>query len=136
MLSFPQAGVKTKNNACKPFKQAPLLGRDWKKWNRFSTEKILNAPSIKKTQFPLAIARTIYCSQVPRPKLGSQCCGFNLKKRKSFGTVQIYITLSRIKTYNKLFCAGEYKSSSINNEWKCSFRWYFEMILWQYLFWM
>lgn len=65
MLSFPQAGVKTKNNACKPFKQAPLLGKDWKKWNRFSTKKILNAPSIKKTQFPLAIAWIIYCSQGP-----------------------------------------------------------------------
>ena len=54
-----------------------------------------------------------------RPKLGSECCGFNLKKRKSFGTVQIYITLSRIKTYDKLFCAGEYKSSSIKVKDHC-----------------
>ena len=38
---------------------------------------------------------------------------FDLRKQKSFGSGQIYTALSRVRTYDNLYCIGEFKKSAI-----------------------
>lgn len=73
---------------------------------------------IKHTWFPstLAWAPTVHNVQ----DLGLEKCvtGFGLQKQKSFEPGQIYIPLSRLKTYDNLYCIGEFKkySTKVNKE--------------------
>ena len=38
---------------------------------------------------------------------------FDLQKQRSFGPGQIYTALSRVKTYDNIYCTGKFKKSAI-----------------------
>ena len=38
---------------------------------------------------------------------------FDLRKQKSFGPGQIYTALSTVKTYDNLYCIGQFKKSAV-----------------------
>ena len=69
------------------------------------------SPSIKYTQFPLTLAWTSTVDKVQSLEQG--VIDFDLRKQKSFGEGQIYTALSRVKTYDNLYCDREFKKSAI-----------------------
>ena len=56
------------------------------------------SPSFKRTQFPLTLAWASTVHKVQGLHLEQGIIDFNLRKQKSFGPVQIYTALSRVKT--------------------------------------
>ena len=71
------------------------------------------SPSIKRTQFPLTLAWASTVRRVEGLSLGQGVIDFDLRKQKSFGLDQIYTAISRVKTYDNLYCIGEFKKSAI-----------------------
>ena len=63
-------------------------------------------PTIKRTQFPLAWASTVH--KVQGLSLEQGVVDFEPHKQKSFGPGQIYTALSRVKSYDNLYCTGEF----------------------------
>ena len=71
------------------------------------------SPSIKHTRFPLTLAWASTVHNVQDLSLEKGVTGFGLQKQKSFWPGQIYIPLSRVKTYDNLYCIREFKKSAI-----------------------
>ena len=71
------------------------------------------SPSIKRTQFPLILAWGSTVHKVQGLSLEQGVIDFDLRKQKSFGSGQIYTALSRVRTYDNLYCIGEFKKSAI-----------------------
>ena len=69
--------------------------------------------SIKRTQFPLMLAYASTVHKVQGLSIDQGVVDFNLRKQKSFGPGQIYTALSRIKTFDNLYCTGQFKRTSI-----------------------
>ena len=67
------------------------------------------SPSIKHTQFHLTLAWASTVHKVQGLSLEQGVIDFDLRKQKSFWLRQIYTALSRVKTYDNLFCIGEFK---------------------------
>ena len=93
------------------FRLTKLLGSYWKMWNwYFSKERICIAiyqvysPSFK-------ICLGIYYSKCS--SLEQIFNDFDLQKQKSFISRQIYGGLSTAKTYDNVYCIGEFKKSVI-----------------------
>ena len=70
-------------------------------------------PSIKRTQFQLTLARASAVHKVPSLSLEQDITDFDLQKQISFGPGQIYNALSRVKTYDKVYCVGEFSKFAI-----------------------
>ena len=70
-------------------------------------------PSIKRTQFQLTLARASAVHKVPSLSLEQDVTDFDLQKQISFGPGQIYNALSRVKTYDKVYCVGEFSKFAI-----------------------
>ena len=70
-------------------------------------------PSIKGTQFPLILAWASTVHKVQGLTLEQGVIDFDLQKQKLFGPGQMYTALSRVKTYDNLYCIGELKKSVI-----------------------
>ena len=70
-------------------------------------------PSIKRTQFPLTLAWASTVHKVRVLSLEQAVIDFDLQKQKSFGPEQMYTALSRVKTYDNLYCIAEFKKSVI-----------------------
>ena len=68
---------------------------------------------IKRTQFSLTLAWPSTIHKVQGLNLGQGVIEFDLRKQKSFGPGQIYTALSRVKTYDNLYCIGEFKKSAV-----------------------
>ena len=71
------------------------------------------SPSIKWTQFPLALSCACTIHKVQGLSLNEGVVRFDSQKQKYFGLGQIYTALSRVTNYDKLFCKGELSTSSI-----------------------
>ena len=71
-----------------------------------SIKKWSALPSIKLTQFQLTLARASAVHKVPSLSLEQDVTDFDLQKQISFGSGQIYNALSRVKTYDKVYCVG------------------------------
>ena len=71
------------------------------------------SPSIKRTQFPLTLACASTVHKVESLSLEQGAIDFDLQKQKSFGSGQMYIALGRVRTYDNLYCIGEFKKSAI-----------------------
>ena len=71
------------------------------------------SPSIKRTQFPLTLACASTVHKVEGLSLEQGAMDFDLQKQKSFGSGQIYTALGRVRTYDNLYCIGEFKKSAI-----------------------
>ena len=69
--------------------------------------------SIKRTQFPLTLAWASTVHKTQGLSLEQGVIDFDLQKQKSFGTGQLYIALIRVKTYDNLYCIGEFIKSAI-----------------------
>ena len=67
-------------------------------------------PSIKCTQFPLTLTWPFTVHKVHSLGLEQVVIDFDLRKQKSFGPGQLYTALSRVKTYDNLYCIGESKN--------------------------
>ena len=80
---------------------------------RFKLASRLASPNIKRTQFPLDIAWASTVHKVQGLSLEHGVVSFDLGKQRSFGADQIYTALSRVKTYNYLYCIGEFRKSAI-----------------------
>ena len=78
-----------------------------------SIKKRWASPSIKGTQFPLPIAWASTLHKVQGLNLEQGVIDFDLRKQKSFGPGQMYTGLSRLKTYDNLYCTREFKKSAI-----------------------
>ena len=68
-------------------------------------KKALASPKIKRTKFPL----TLWASAVHKfhgLSLEQGVVDFDLRKQRSLGAGQIYTALSRVKTYDNLYCIG------------------------------
>ena len=70
-------------------------------------------PSIKGTQFPLIWAWASTVHKVQGLTLEQGVIDFDLQKQKLFGPGQMHTALSRVKTYDNLYCIGELKKSVI-----------------------
>ena len=70
-------------------------------------------PTIKRTQFPLPLAWASTVHKVQGLSLKQGVADFDPHKQKSFGPGQIYSALSIVKSYDNLYCAGEFKKSTI-----------------------
>ena len=66
------------------------------------------SPSIKRTQFPLTLAWASTVHKVQGLNLEQCVIDFDLRKQKSFVPGQIYTVFSRVKTYDNLYCIGEF----------------------------
>ena len=110
-FSVEQAGTRAMRSS--------YLGRQnsWAAIEKCETEipikKESASPSIKRTQFPLTLAWASTVYKVQGLNLEQGVIDFDLRKQKSFGPDQIYTTLSRVKTYDNLYCIGEFKKSAI-----------------------
>ena len=71
------------------------------------------SPSIKLTQFLLTLAWLSTVHKVQGLSVEQGVINFDLQKQKSFGTGQMYTGLSRVKTYENLYCIMEFKKSAI-----------------------
>ena len=95
------------------------LGRQnsWVAIEKCETEipvkKGLASPNIKQSQFYLTLAWVSTVHMVKGLSLEQVFVDFDLRKQRSFGTGQIYTALSRVKTYDNLYCIGEFKESAI-----------------------
>ena len=70
-------------------------------------------PSIKRPQFPLTLAWASTVHKVEGLSLEQGDTDFDLQNQKSFAPGKMYIALSRLKTYNNLYCLGEFTKSAI-----------------------
>ena len=70
-------------------------------------------PCIKRTQFPLKLAWACTVHKVQGLSLNEGVVSFDLQKQKSFGSGQIYVALSRVRSFERLFCIGQFKKSAI-----------------------
>ena len=71
------------------------------------------SPSIKRTQFPLILAWASTVLKIQGLSLEQGVIDFDQRKQKLFGPGQIYTALSRVKTYDNLYCIREFKKSGI-----------------------
>ena len=55
----------------------------------------------------------IYCLEDQGLSLEQGVVDFDLHKQKSLSPGQIYTALSRVKSYDNLYCTGEFKKSAI-----------------------
>ena len=78
-----------------------------------SIKKGSASPFIKHTQFLLTIALTSAVHEVQGLSLEQGVIDFHLQKQKSFGLGQIYTAIVNVKTYDNLYCIGEFKKSTI-----------------------
>ena len=67
------------------------------------------SPSVKRTQFLLAVASPSTVQNVKDLSLDQGVTGFDLKKQNSFELSQIHTAVSRIKAYANLFCIRKYE---------------------------
>ena len=71
------------------------------------------SPIIKRIQFPLMLSSTCTIHEVQGLSLKEGVVDFDLQKQRTFGQGQMYTELSRVSSYDKLFCMGKFKLSSI-----------------------
>ena len=94
--------------------RSSYLGRQnfWVPIEKCETEtpikKGLTSPNIKQTQFPLTLAWASTVHKVQGLSLEQCVVDFDLRKQRSFGADQICTALSRVKTYDNLYCIGEF----------------------------
>lgn len=72
-----------------------------------------SSPCIKKTRFPLTLAWVATVHKVQGLSLDTGAISFDFQKQKAFGQCQIYVALSKVKSYHKLFCIRTFKKTSI-----------------------
>ena len=94
-------------------RQTELLGSYLKMWSWDSNKKRSASPSIKRTQFSLLLAWPSTVHKVQSLSLEQGVTDFDLRKQKSFGSGQIYTTLTRLRTYDNLYCIREFQKSAI-----------------------
>ena len=91
--------------------------KSWVPNEKYEVEIPINkestSPSIKRTVFPLIIAWASTVHKVQGLRLEQGVTDFDLRKQKLFGPGQIHTALSRVKTYDNLYCIGEFKKSAI-----------------------
>ena len=106
-FSDPQAGLKAM--AASYFSRQPF----WVVFEKIETEILIKkgstSPSIKRTQFLLAVASPSTAQNVKDLSLDQGVTGFDLKKQNSFELSQIHTAVSRIKAYANLFCIRKYE---------------------------
>ena len=105
-FSDEQAGIREMRSS--------YLGRhnSWVAIEKCETEIPLKkgsaSPSIKRTQFLLTLAWVSTVHKVQGLSLEQGVIDFDLRKQKPFGPGQTYTALSRVKTYDNLYCIGEF----------------------------
>ena len=67
------------------------------------------SPSINGNQFLLTLASVSTVHKVQGLSLEQGVINFDLRKQKSFGPGQMYTAVRRVKTYDNLYCIGEFK---------------------------
>ena len=72
--------------------------------NKYKT----TSPSIKRTQFPLALSWACMVHKVQNLRLMSAVVSFDLENQKLFNEGQVYVTLSRVTKIDNLFLIGKY----------------------------
>ena len=70
-------------------------------------------PSIKRTQFPLTLAWASTVHKVQGLSFEQCVIDFDLQKQKLFRPGQIYTALSRVQTYDNLYCIGKFVKSAV-----------------------
>ena len=110
-FSDPQVGLKVKTS-CVYSRQHSCVKIE-KCEAEIPIKKGMPSQSIKRTQFPLMLAYASTVHKVQGLSIDQGVVDFNLRKQRSFGPGQIYTALSRIKTFNTLYCTGEFKRTSI-----------------------
>ena len=81
-------------------------------WN-WDFNKAPASSSINRNQFPLKLAWASTVLKVQGLSLEQGVIDFDLRKQKSFGPGQMYTALSRVNTYDNIYCIGEFKKSAI-----------------------
>ena len=66
----------------------------------------------KQTQFPLMLSWACTIHKVQGLSLEEDVLNFVLQKQRKFGQSQMYTALSRVSTYDKVFCVGKFEPSS------------------------
>ena len=72
--------------------------------NKYKT----TSPSIKRTQFPLALSWACTVHKVQNLRLMSAVVSFDLENQKLFNEGQVYVALSRVTKIDNLFLIGKY----------------------------
>ena len=76
--------------------------------------KIVSAlPSTKRTQCSLTLVWASTVDKVQGLSFEQGMIDFDLRKQKSFGPGQMYTASSIVKTYDNLYCTGEFKKYAI-----------------------
>ena len=70
-------------------------------------------PSIKRTQFPLTLAWASIVHKVRGLSFEQGVIDLDLQKQKSFRPGQMYTALSRVQTYDNLYCIGKFVKSAV-----------------------
>ena len=68
---------------------------------------------IKRTQFLLMLSWTCTIHKVQGLSLKEGVVNFDIQDQKTFGQGQMYTALSRVSSYDKLFCVRKFEPSSI-----------------------
>ena len=71
------------------------------------------SPSIKPKQFPLMLSWACNIHEVQGLSLEEDVVNCDLQKQRTFGQGQMYTALSRVSSYDKLFCVGKFEPPSI-----------------------
>ena len=69
--------------------------------------------SIKRTQFLLALVWASTVHKVQGLSFEQGVIDFDLQNQKSFRPGQMYTALSRVQTYDNLYCTGEFVKSAV-----------------------
>ena len=69
--------------------------------------------SIKRIQFLLALSWTCTAHKVQGLSLSEGAVNFDLESQKSFNEGQIYVSLNRIISINKLYLIGKYNKAAL-----------------------
>ena len=80
----------------------------------FPVKKKKSHPCIKQTEFPLVLSWASIVHKVQELSLNKGVISFQLQRQKSFNQGQIYVALSRVKTFEGTHLIGKYSSSAIN----------------------
>ena len=107
------------DNAGRKAMQSDLISRQHK-WvpikkhtASFGLRKNKQQPSVKRTQFPLALSWACTVHKVQGLSLAEGVVSFDLEKQRAFNQGQLYVALSRISSMTKMYLIGAYKKSAM-----------------------
>ena len=80
---------------------------------KFNVTKRKSSGIVTRTQFPLVVAYAVTIHKVQGISTDEIVVSFQLERQRNFNAGQLYVALSRVRTFNGLFLKGRFSRSAI-----------------------